>query len=366
MTLNLYDPVRNPNPNQQQQPRLGGLTEALQAGIGGFNTGLGIMDAINSIRGSKLDLQQKQVQTRDLLSQENIKNTVNRLQEGERLIAAGATPQQLEQTLLGYIKESEARGGNPIDSIQALEALRAGGVQGLSNILGQAKQAFIGQGLIAPQGLSEERKLNILGQQKLELEALKGEQELALVEFKANLDAQPDKLAQSDSLRKEVIEANKRLKFDDTRGAFGRIQASNDGTPAGDLALIFNYMKLLDPGSVVREGEFATAQNATGVPQRVVNAYNQLLSGERLNPAQRKNFTDQAEKIFNQSEANFKTAINPLLNIGKSRGLTQDDILGEGYFDSLGVTKVALDQEARPVSQPQAFTSPNGIQFTVE
>lgn len=34
------------------------------------------------------------------------------------------------------------------------------------------------------------------------------------------------------------------------------------GTPAGDIAVIYAYMKLQDPTSVVREGEFATAQNA--------------------------------------------------------------------------------------------------------
>ena len=55
--------------------------------------------------------------------------------------------------------------------------------------------------------------------------------------------------------------------------AFGRIQAAaNDPTPAGDLALIFNYMKLLDPGSTVREGEFATAQGAMAALGRAIGS----------------------------------------------------------------------------------------------
>jgi len=39
---------------------------------------------------------------------------------------------------------------------------------------------------------------------------------------------------------------------------------------------------MLDPGSVVRESEFATAQNAAGVPDQVRNMYNKVLSGTRL------------------------------------------------------------------------------------
>jgi hypothetical protein len=81
--------------------------------------------------------------------------------------------------------------------------------------------------------------------------------------------------------------------------AFEKVQAAaSDPSPAGDLSLIFGYMKMLDPGSVVREGEFATAQNAAGVPDRVLNLYNKLLKGERLNPQQRGDFTNQALNVY--------------------------------------------------------------------
>ena len=49
-------------------------------------------------------------------------------------------------------------------------------------------------------------------------------------------------------------------------------------------------MKMLDPTSVVREGEFATAQNATGVPERIRNSFNKAMSGERLGQKQRTKF----------------------------------------------------------------------------
>src|SRR5690606_34926922 len=78
----------------------------------------------------------------------------------------------------------------------------------------------------------------------------------------------------SDDLR------NESSAYLDQRASWGRIRASaQNATAAGDLALIFNYMKLLDPTSVVREGEFATAQNSGSVPNRVIALYNNLLNG---------------------------------------------------------------------------------------
>ncbi len=85
----------------------------------------------------------------------------------------------------------------------------------------------------------------------------------------------------------------------DQRYSYERLTASEE-TPAGDLALIFNYMKMLDPGSAVKESEFANAQNAAGVPDQIRNQWNKLRSGERLNPNQRSEFKSQAKSIFDK------------------------------------------------------------------
>ncbi len=114
--------------------------------------------------------------------------------------------------------------------------------------------------------------------------------------------------------------------------AYNKVQQSAASeSAAGDLSLIFGYMKMLDPGSVVREGEFATAQNATGVPQQIANLYNKVMTGERLAPEQRKDFLAQSHKVWksqlsqqNKVDADYrriaiKNNIDPrdvLLNFG--------------------------------------------------
>ena len=63
--------------------------------------------------------------------------------------------------------------------------------------------------------------------------------------------------------------------------AYQKIEtAAKNPSPAGDIAMVYGFMKVLDPSSVVREGEFATAQNAGSVPDSVRNMYNKALSGE--------------------------------------------------------------------------------------
>jgi hypothetical protein len=72
------------------------------------------------------------------------------------------------------------------------------------------------------------------------------------------------KIDVENKLRDDFLKGSK--VFVDTKDAYTRIQDSaSDPSAAGDLALIFNYMKMLDPGSTVREGEFATAQDSAGV-----------------------------------------------------------------------------------------------------
>lgn len=76
------------------------------------------------------------------------------------------------------------------------------------------------------------------------------------------------------------------------------LDSAKDPSPAGDLALIFNFMKVLDPGSTVREGEFATAQNSGSVPDQITAQYNKIISGERLVPEIRNDFVNRAGQLF--------------------------------------------------------------------
>lgn len=93
-------------------------------------------------------------------------------------------------------------------------------------------------------------------------------------------------------------------KFNEVRFGYQMVkQAAASGTPQSDMAMVYGFMKMLDPTSVVREGEYATAENTRGVPEMVRGQYNKLLKGQRLTPEQRQGFLDQASSVLDESKA---------------------------------------------------------------
>jgi hypothetical protein len=91
------------------------------------------------------------------------------------------------------------------------------------------------------------------------------------------------------------------------RNGYEKIRSSGTlKSGAGDVSMIFAYMKMLDPTSVVREGEFATAQNTAGIPQTITNLYNQAISGVRLGDDQRAEFIKAADEIYKSAVGNLE------------------------------------------------------------
>lgn len=138
--------------------------------------------------------------------------------------------------------------------------------------------------------------------------------------------------------------------FRKVEDSFKRIQSvAKNPSAAGDLALIFNYMKLLDPGSVVRESEFATAQNAAGVPDRVRNTYNRVLSGERLAPEQRADFVGQADNLFTAQRESADQQIANVLEQADQDNIPRTRVLGAERLKSF--EQRMLDRQNRQADQ---------------
>ena len=134
-------------------------------------------------------------------------------------------------------------------------------------------------------------------------------------------------------LRKEFNSLPEVKDFNKVRTSYDKVVlAGSNPSPAGDISMIFNYMKILDPGSVVREGEFATAQNAGGVDDMVRNQYNRLINGERLNEGQRNDFMNQARFA---AEAQFKPVAEQMGRyqaIAKNNNLRIGQVLPDSFL----------------------------------
>jgi len=165
------------------------------------------------------------------------------------------------------------------------------------------------------------------------------------------------------SLRTQFRQESKT--FTDTTEAFQRILSSaKEPSAAGDLALIFNFMKVLDPGSVVRESEFKNAEQSDaffskqGVPNFIIRARGKAIAGKRLTDTQRNDFVGRARELFggqqqlqNQRIANF-SRLAQSLNVDPSLVISQFEIdkqLQPGGLPTLGQPQ----QSAPPLTPAQ-------------
>jgi hypothetical protein len=150
------------------------------------------------------------------------------------------------------------------------------------------------------------------------------------------------------TLRKEFDALPEVKNFKTIRTAVRQIESLTSNpkaTAQDDIAAIFSFMRALDPTSVVRDTEFATAQNATGIPERIRNLYNQALAGNRLNPQQRLEMRNTAARMY-----------TPVRDAYNETAQTY-----RGYARDLGVDPGAVALTAVPNAPQKATTLPQGV-----
>lgn len=181
--------------------------------------------------------------------------------------------------------------------------------------------------------------------------------------------------SQESGLRGEFQKLTK--DFRGIQESFGRVVQSAEPGPkghhaAGDLALVFNYMKMLDPGSVVREGEFATAAKAAGLGETIIAAMQKVDNGDILTASMRQDFVDRSWKLYSEAARGFEITSGEYVKLSNrhqgvdpSKVVTSDrrykDDWFNPWFQGLGGNPVVGDGTSEPsiIKQLSQALSPN-------
>lgn len=123
--------------------------------------------------------------------------------------------------------------------------------------------------------------------------------------------------------------------------------AAKAGSPQAQIALVFSFMKTLDPTSVVRESEYATAKNAAGVPERIRNQYNKVLDGHFLTPEQVDGFVRTGRSSAQQWKRQQDLHIKTFGQRARRWRIEPQDVTMD-FFDGLPLD----DQAAQPAWHP--------------
>ena len=167
------------------------------------------------------------------------------------------------------------------------------------------------------EALARARKLSLESQKAvLELEALK-----------AGTPDPAKAFQQEENLRKEYQARTK--VYSELGTTYSNIESSSKAKSGpGDIALITGFMKMLDPGSVVRETEFATARDTAGLYTRLENSLKRAENGQFLQPKQREEFVNLAKQYLDSAQKKAGEDRKALGVVVRNYKLNADNVFG--------------------------------------
>lgn len=156
--------------------------------------------------------------------------------------------------------------------------------------------------------------------------------------------------------------------------------AASKNTKASDLNLVYGLGKIMDPGSVVREGEMVMVKNAAGLSEQLIGAVNALQGGAALTPDTRialmreaKGRLDAYKQSFEQDAQQYhdiatRNRMNPSDVLPQFPKATEFERAGPAIPKTLQSDIAAAQQQGPPMPQqmPQgAPAAPQGLSLDV-
>jgi hypothetical protein len=163
---------------------------------------------------------------------------------------------------------------------------------------------------------------------KLGLESQKSALELEALKATGGLD--PTKtFEQEEKLRKEYQTRTKEYGALGTTYQTIKTSAQSKNGP-GDIALITGFMKMIDPGAIVRETDFALARDTAGLLQELKNQAGKLESGAifTLDSKQRKEYVDLAAQYLEAAKKKADQDKKALGVVVKNYKLNDENVFG--------------------------------------
>jgi len=189
----------------------------------------------------------------------------------------------------------------------------------------------------------------------------------------SNLNAQANDLVLPPKLRLEQMknaptqENTLRDEFNTLTKDFRTVQDAHSkiksvaNTGAGDMSLLYSYVKLLDPGSVVRESEFATAAASGSFGERIQGLAQRVMSGQRLPPDLRTDFIREADSIYTSQKDGADRLEKQYRDIAKRNNLNPENVI-VNYASSSGTALPPVNT----LKEGQVTTFGNGQQWTLK
>jgi hypothetical protein len=129
--------------------------------------------------------------------------------------------------------------------------------------------------------------------------------------------------------------------FQDMTNTFGRFNAASDTLQqsivnkkpnnAAAISVIYNFMRLQNPNIRLNEGTIATATNAPGIEQRIINMYNAAAKGQAISPRDLNDIITTGKNVFQSAVDNQQHVIDHYKKASMNYGLNPDNVVTDYY-----------------------------------
>lgn len=174
-------------------------------------------------------------------------------------------------------------------------------------------------------------------------------------EEEASSGMNKDREARIFAMRSKVESSQPYKNYVETRNRTDALESAvADPGAFGDLGILYDYMRSLDPDSVVREGEQLLFRRTGSLSQKAANALNTLATGKTLTEDQRNEVLKYSRRRRDIAERSYLAHVEPTLKQAERLGFQKDEI--DPFF---------LEREAFTQMGTVTFVDSDGIQHTI-
>ncbi len=327
--------------NLEKEAKLGVLDETLQTELATNIANLERIKTENKYLGTglQLSIETQLEQLYGIQYDNNKKQLDNEYQTIVNNFAADKENAELQGQLLNNINQQLVNAQQTINN-EYLPLEKDLGLKKLNADINSVLENTIGQAITNEKGQIELESYN----EKLFLDLVKTQSEIDKLEAERKA-----KELETNKIDYEAVgkEQQFRKEFDDLKivqdttaryTAYGNLLASAKADSAsGDVAFIFEFMRMVDPKSVVKEAEFELAENASPYLQRIFKLLKKAETGERLSSDQREEFLQTAGGILQSQLSLYDDTYDVYSGIaGKTFGADKLDVV---------MPRIAFDEE---------------------
>jgi len=187
---------------------------------------------------------------------------------------------------------------------------------------------------------SEDRKL----QRQLLMETAKQRNEIKAGNQDTNLE---------NTLRKEWLSgATTKNSLIMKDGASTLEKLGINPSPAGDMAMLYSFFRILDPTSTVRETEYAAAASAAGLGDKVSGYIERIQRGEKLTPMQRQDFVRVGKELYRKKLDSQRGFDEGYISLAKTSGVDPDRVVMSKNFFGEAAQPGSIGSAPAPAAGP--------------